>query len=152
MPELPEHLKEQCDAEGRSYDSIKIVDGIPHCCETCKHAHEEDFIRFVRCDKDDIYFQRICCCQDYETRPDEPRPLSEQDKIDISCSIGMLITRLQKVVSNLGAAQNAVQYYTDLATAAKCLTDAAYHLKDCTAREVEDLATKVILSTTKSND
>ena len=63
----------------------------------------------------------------------------------------MLITRLQKVVSHLGAAQNAVQYYTDLTTAAKCLTDAAYHLKDCTAREVEDLATKVILSTTNQN-
>ena len=78
--------------------------------------------------------------------------MTEHDKIDISCSIGMLITRLQKVVSNLGAAQNAVQYYTDRDTAAKCLTDAAYHLKDCTARQVEDLATKVILSTTKSND
>lgn len=78
--------------------------------------------------------------------------MTENDKIDISCSIGMLITRLQKVVSNLGAAQNAVQYYTDPGTAAKCLTDAAYHLKDCTARKVEDLATKVILSTTKSND
>lgn len=78
--------------------------------------------------------------------------MTETDKIDISCSIGMLITRLGKVVSELGAAQNAVQYYTDPATAAKCLTDAAYHLKDCTARKVEDLATKVILSTTKSND
>lgn len=78
--------------------------------------------------------------------------MTEKDKIDISCSIGMLITRLGKVVSELGAAQNAVQYYTAPDTAAKCLTNAAYHLKDCTAREVEDLATKVILSTTKSND
>lgn len=152
MSELPEHLKEQCDAEGRSYDSIKIVDGVPHCCDTCKHAHEDNFIRFVRCDKEDIYFQRICCCQGYEQRSDKPTELSENDKIDISCSIGMLITRLTKVVSHLGAAQNAVQHYTDPATAAKCLTDAAYHLKDCTARQVEDLATKVILSTTKSND
>lgn len=77
--------------------------------------------------------------------------IDDSTKIDISCSIGMLITRLQKVVSHLGAAQNAVQHYTDLTTAAKCLTDAAYHLKDCTARQVEELATKVILSTTNQN-
>lgn len=152
MTELPEHLKHQCDIEGLSHDSIKIVDGVPRCCDTCKHAHEEALVRFVRCDKEDIYFQRICCCQGYEQRQDEPDELSESDKIDISCSIGMLITRLQKVVSNLGAAQNAIQHYTDRTTAAKCLTDAAYYLKDCTAKEVEALATKVILSKTKSND
>lgn len=79
--------------------------------------------------------------------------MTENDKIDISCSIGMLITRLQKVVSNLGAAQNAIQHYTDRDTAAKCLTDAAYHLEDCTAKKVKDLADKVNnLSTIKSND
>lgn len=76
--------------------------------------------------------------------------MTEEDKTDISCSIGMLITRLNKVVSELGAAQNAIQYYTDPATAVKCLTDAAYHLKDCTARKVEDLATKVKLLTTNA--
>lgn len=74
--------------------------------------------------------------------------MTEEDKTDISCSLGMLITRLNKVISELGAAQNAIQYYTDSATAAKCLTDAAYHLKDCTARKVQSLATKVKLSTT----
>lgn len=78
--------------------------------------------------------------------------MTEADKIDISCSIGMLITRLEKAVSELGAAQNAVQHYTDPDTAAKCLIAAAYHLKDCTAKEVEVLATRVILSTTKSNN
>jgi len=78
--------------------------------------------------------------------------MTETDKIDISCSIGMLITRLNKVVSELGAAQNAIQHYTDRTTAAKCLTDAAYHLRDCTYEKVQSLATKVILSTTKSND
>lgn len=153
MTELPEHLKQQCEAEGRSYDSIKIVDGVPRCCDTCRHAHEDNFIRFLRCDKDDIYFQRICCCKDYEKRPDKPDELSEQDKIDISCSIGMLISRLEKAVSELGAAQNAVQYYTDLNTVAKCLNAAAAKLEDCTAKKVKDLADKVNnLSTTKSND
>ena len=78
--------------------------------------------------------------------------MTSDDKTDISCSIGMLISRLNKVVSELGAAQNAIQHYTDRTTAAKCLTDAAYHLKDCTYEKVQSLVTKIKLSTTKSND
>lgn len=78
--------------------------------------------------------------------------MTEDDKTDISCSIGILISRLNKVAAELGAAQNAIQHYTDPATAAKCLTDAAYHLRDCTYEKVQSLATKVKLSTTKSND
>lgn len=69
--------------------------------------------------------------------------MTPKDKADISCSIGILITRLEKVLSELGAAQNAIQHYTDLDTAAKCLTDAAYHLKDCTAKGVQSLADKI---------
>lgn len=64
----------------------------------------------------------------------------------------MLITRLEKVVSELGAAQNAVQHYTDPDTAVRCLTAAAHQLKDCTYKKVQSLTTKVKLSTTKSND
>lgn len=78
--------------------------------------------------------------------------MTEDDKTDISCSIGILISRLNKVTAELGSAQNAIQHYTDSATAAKCLTDAAYHLRDCTYEKVQSLATKVKLSTTKSND
>lgn len=69
--------------------------------------------------------------------------MTPKDKADISCNIGMFITRLEKVVSALGAAQNAIQHYTDLDTAAKCLTDAAYHLKDCTAKGVQSLADRI---------
>lgn len=68
MAELPEHLKKLCEYCGWEYSHIKIVDGVPRCCDTCKHSRDDGFTQRVRCTLDDIYFHRISICSYYERK------------------------------------------------------------------------------------
>lgn len=68
MTELPEHLKKLCDHYGWEYSRIKIVDGVPRCCDTCKHARDHGFNVRVLCKLDDIYWHRISSCHRYKRK------------------------------------------------------------------------------------
>lgn len=68
MTELPDHLKNLCDRYDWEYSRIPIVDGVPCCCDTCKHARNDGFIQQVCCTLDGLYWYRISSCQDYERK------------------------------------------------------------------------------------